>query len=493
MAISNLFDIFGSLRTKRQNWTLLGILPWLTLAASLAVTHQLWASARRNSEQALQARFNNRVRNTIGDVSKRMNTYEQVMRGVDGFFSHAGVIERSEFHDYIANLKLKESYPGIQGIRFVPLVRKAEKDRHIATVHTQGLNVYTIWPDGQRDTYAPVTFIEPFDVRNQRVFGYDMLSDRDYPLPDEPAGIRRTAMEQARDSGNFTLSGKIKRMLFESDRDWQGGFIMFLPVYRHGASHGTTAERRASIIGWICSTFLANDLMSGILGDRGSEIDIEIYDGEEVSAKTMMYDPHPTLLHQSPRFRTTRQLKVANRTWTVAVHSLPGFEDLMDAEKPRIIAFYGISTSLFLALLIWVLASGRKRAMQASKAIEQEMSERRQAEQSLQEVEARYRYVFDNSKVGISLAGPDYKYLRLNRAFCEMTGYSEEELLARDFKEITHPDHIAPNLTLEKNFLRVKLITSIYRRNIFARTAAYCMGTLPFPRCVMKTESSCMR
>ncbi len=449
-AISNLAGITGSLRAKRQDWTLLGILPWLTLAASLAVTYELWASAQNVAEHALQTQFDYRVRDTIDDVNKRMSTYEQVMRGVDGFFSHARIIARSEFHEYVASLKLKESYPGIQGIRFVPLVRKAEKDRHIAAVRRQGLTAYTIWPDGQRDFYAPITYVEPLDVRNQRVFGYDMLSDRDYPLPEEPAGIRRTAMEQARDSGNFTLSGKIKRMLFESDPDWQDGFVMFLPVYRHGTPHGTIAERRANIIGWICSTFLANDLMDGILGERGSEIDIEIYDGEEVSAKTVMYDSHPNTLHQHPRFRTTRQLKIAGHTWTVAVHSLSGFEELLDVEKPRIIAFYGISTSLFLALFIWLLVLGRKRAMQASSANKQEMAERLQAEQSLREAEARFRYVFDYSKVGITIVGPDYRYVKFNRAFCEMTGYSEDELLALDIQGITHPDSTELNMTLAK-------------------------------------------
>ena len=451
--LSNPLGITESPHTKRMDWTLLEILPLLTLAASLAITYLLWTGARHDAEHTLQTQFEYRVRDTINDVSKRMSTYEQVMRGVDGFFSHDRIIERSEFHDYVTSLLLRESYPGIQGIRFVPIVRNAEKNRHIAAIRATGLSTYTIWPEAQRDIYAPVTYIEPFDVRNQQVFGYDMLSDSDYPHPgDYQPGMRRNAIEQARDSGNITISGKI-RPLYEPENGRQNGFVMFLPFYRHDAPHETIAERRTNIAGWISSVFLADDLMDGILGERGSEIDIEIYDGVGVTAETVMYDSHPNILHQNPRFRTTRQLKIADHTWTIAVHSLPGFEAQMDVEKPRIIGYSGIFTSTCLALFIWSLVISRKRALQASKALKQEMTERQQAAQALHEVEERFRYIFEYSKVGINLIGPDYNYLRINRAFCEMSGYSEAELLAHDFQGITHPDDIELNKALSKKLL----------------------------------------
>jgi len=67
--------------------------------------------------------------------------------------------------------------------------------------------------------------------------------------------------------------------------------------------------------------------------------------------------------------------------------------------------------------------------------------------------EERFRSVFNYSKVGMNLLGPDYTYLKVNRAFCEMTGFSEQELLAHDPKVITHPDNIEPNLMWSKKLL----------------------------------------
>ncbi|MDO8466371.1 MAG: EAL domain-containing protein, partial [Gallionella sp.] len=252
------------------------------------------------------------------------------------------------------------------------------------------------------------------------------------------------AMEQARDSGNISISGKI-RLVFETDKDRQAGFVMFLPVYRHDAPHGTLVERRANIIGWICSVFRAGDLMQGMLGERTGEIDIELYDGEEVSDKTVMYDANPRVQHQNPRFRSFKRASIAGHIWTVGVHSLPEFDAQIDKEKPRTVAAIGIVASLFITLFVWVLVFSRTRAMQASQIIKQELVERQQAEQALRASEKRFRYIFDYSKVGMNLIGPDYKYLKINRAFSEMTGYSEDELLAHDFKKITHPDDIELN------------------------------------------------
>ncbi len=55
--------------------------------------------------------------------------------------------------------------------------------------------------------------------------------------------------------------------------------------------------------------------------------------------------------------------------------------------------------------------------------------------------EERFRSIFYNSPLGKSLTTTDGK-LKVNKAFSEMLGYSEEELNTLSWKEITHPDDI---------------------------------------------------
>ena len=42
----------------------------------------------------------------------------------------------------------------------------------------------------------------------------------------------------------------------------------------------------------------------------------------------------------------------------------------------------------------------------------------------------------------MALVAPDGKWLRVNHSVCEITGYSENDLLQRSFQDITHPDDL---------------------------------------------------
>jgi diguanylate cyclase (GGDEF)-like protein/PAS domain S-box-containing protein len=56
------------------------------------------------------------------------------------------------------------------------------------------------------------------------------------------------------------------------------------------------------------------------------------------------------------------------------------------------------------------------------------------------ETAERFRLAFESDVSGMALTAPDGRFLQVNRALCEITGYSEQELLQRDFKSITHPE-----------------------------------------------------
>ncbi len=68
------------------------------------------------------------------------------------------------------------------------------------------------------------------------------------------------------------------------------------------------------------------------------------------------------------------------------------------------------------------------------------VTEQRQAEAARRESEARFANAFEHAPVGIAISDPDGHPLRVNRALCEMLGYSEEELRLKKAAELTHPD-----------------------------------------------------
>jgi two-component system, LuxR family, sensor kinase FixL len=55
----------------------------------------------------------------------------------------------------------------------------------------------------------------------------------------------------------------------------------------------------------------------------------------------------------------------------------------------------------------------------------------------------RFRATFDQLAVGLAHLDPQGRWLRVNDRFCEIAGYSRDELMAKTIDEITHPDDLA--------------------------------------------------
>ncbi len=86
---------------------------------------------------------------------------------------------------------------------------------------------------------------------------------------------------------------------------------------------------------------------------------------------------------------------------------------------------------------------------------------------SLRESEARFRVTFEQAAVGIAHVAPDGRFLRINQKFCDIIGYSREEMLGRTFQDITYPDDLAADVAQVDELLSGKIPTySLEKRYI---------------------------
>lgn len=72
----------------------------------------------------------------------------------------------------------------------------------------------------------------------------------------------------------------------------------------------------------------------------------------------------------------------------------------------------------------------------------QDVTEARASEHALRESEERNRLTFDHAPIGQAIVELDGSWRQVNAAVTRLTGYSEEELLAVTFQDITHPDDL---------------------------------------------------
>jgi PAS domain S-box-containing protein len=135
---------------------------------------------------------------------------------------------------------------------------------------------------------------------------------------------------------------------------------------------------------------------------------------------------------------------------TNAVLSDPRVSDQEWAAREGMVAFAGyplvVEDRLVGVVALFARQPLSEETLQALGSIADEIAlgiDRRRAGEALRASEERYHAAFAHAAVGVTLADLLDRCLEANAAFCTITGYSQTELLCRDFPSLTHPDDLA--------------------------------------------------
>ncbi len=395
------------------------ITAWVVLFCSLLITGIGWYISNDFATQRARDRFRFETTDIQTAIRSRMLEYEQVLWGGVGVFTASDSVSRQEWHDYVGQLRLNTHYPGIQGMGVSVPIRTEEKEAHLKQIRAEGFPDYTIRPATERAEYHSIIYLEPFEGRNLRAFGFDMFS--------EP--VRRAAMERARDSGQSAISG-IVTLVQETEHDVQRGFVMYLPVYQKGQPQTTVAERRQAFTGFVFSAFRVNDLMKGILGAAPQEIDFEIFDGEQLSPQTLLYDSDQPLHLNDPRhqpnFSHAETVKIGERVWTLYFSARPNFVSPTESRLPLIVGLGGLLVDLLLFYIISSMVSSKERAVAL-------------VEQSRQASKEKFSKIFHSSPNAMAVQRlSDLVYLEVNDRWLQLTGLTKAEVIGRPVREVEH-------------------------------------------------------
>jgi PAS domain S-box-containing protein len=93
------------------------------------------------------------------------------------------------------------------------------------------------------------------------------------------------------------------------------------------------------------------------------------------------------------------------------------------------------------------------------KGVQHDITKLKRVEEELDESEERFRATFEQAAVGITHNAPDGSWLRVNQRFCDIVGYSREELLQKAFQDITHPEDLDADLEQKRRLLAGEIDT----------------------------------
>jgi len=79
----------------------------------------------------------------------------------------------------------------------------------------------------------------------------------------------------------------------------------------------------------------------------------------------------------------------------------------------------------------------------------QDITEWRRAEAALRESDQRFRQIYEHMAVGVAIVSMAFRIERANKAYCQMLGYAEAELVGKHLREITQPEIVSENMRLQ--------------------------------------------
>lgn len=318
---------------------------WPVLLLGLLITAMVSFNVHDNAEKEDNLRFDYEIDRAIKRIQFRMERYEGFLVQTRAFFLASKDVSREEFHTYYVKTRLRERYPGIQGLGFALRINPKNLAAHIKKTQKE-IPTYSIWPDYKRNDYFSIFYLEPMDERNKDAIGFDMFTE----------STRQEAMRRARDSGIPTMSGKIT-LVQENGVDTQPGFNLYVPLYHDGQALETVEQRRKQLIGFVYSPFRTRDLFASIFLDSLNDIDVEIFDGKKISNETLLYDHdgYPFYKHEGDKnLSDVKQIEIAGRTLTLNFTPSKSFKHKSTTSMPVITGITGILISLLLFWIVWI-------------------------------------------------------------------------------------------------------------------------------------------
>ena len=360
--------------------------PALVAAVALAVTAWAWRHEAQTQERNLRSNFDFGLRQAAARVQQRATSYEQMLRGLRGLFEASDEVTPDDFATYVDTLASGPDFTGLRAFGYAPR---------------------TAPPSGAGER-AVVAMVAPAVVDTRRSLGQDLLA--------EP--VRRSAMLQARDSGNAAITARLP----EAPADGSS-FLLFMPVYAKGQPLANAAQRGAHLQGWLYASFSIGDLMSSLYGEGVPGLVVRIHDGVELSEATRLY---PAVSPPTGRgYEAQEYVAFAGHTWTLAVGYTREFEQRFRNDAPEIIAITGGGLSLLLGLLTAQLVSARDRAKASAHLVTRQLGDSTE----------RYRRIVETANEGIWLLDAAGRTSFVNPKMQALLGLDAEALAGRPWTD----------------------------------------------------------
>ncbi|HJV81977.1 EAL domain-containing protein, partial [Noviherbaspirillum sp.] len=425
----------------------LSIATMLATVIGLTCTSVLFLGLRRLEHDKIELDFQQQANARILSVQQQLDETVQVLQVINQLFATFGQIGREQFREYTQPLLAR--YPYVQAFNFHRFIAGGERAAYEAGMRAQfpGFVMTQLRggkpvPAQPRDRYLVVDYIEPMRG-NEAAFGMDVSPNKQ--LLD--------AVQYAIDSGKPASTGLLQLAQGEGLRR---GFLVVMPVYKHGAPLNSVEARRRAAVGDTAAVFDASGVIERLLNEDGllntRTLDISVYAGGALDERLLVYRQGAaasidTTTPWVPRWvvmdqpdSIVRNFEVAGRVWSISVAARPTlFSARHNGSLYGLVA--GVLVSLLLAAYVQALVVRSRRVHKlveqrtgelrlANELLVDDIAARRRAEEGLR-LRQRAIDASANAIIITSAVPPEYPIEYINPAFERITGYSAADVVGR--------------------------------------------------------------
>jgi PAS domain S-box-containing protein len=414
----------------------------LCLAFTLVVIFFIYTSAWEQDRIKLE--FKRRTDHLAQQLQENFDNHILVLQSVENLYASSVPVNRQQFKTFVA--RWFSRYPGIRAVSWSPRVFDSERLSHEQAARRDGLSHFQLTersPQGQlvraapRDEYIPVYYLESVGG-NGRALGFDLASDP----------TRREALNGARDTGKPTATDPLTLL---QDIEREGGFVVFVPIYKPGLPHETVEERRLNLQGYVSGAFRIRDMMNTALkGAQMDGIEIRLYDDRDEERKRLLYEHRSKEIGsrdllvkanaaiQPAPFQRVVPFEIAGHQWMVQFAPTKEYLIARRGWQSWSVLAGGIFFTGLLGGFLLTLTGHTAKLQAINTDLEKEISERKRAEDSVTQLAAIVESS-DDAIIGTTLVGVITSW---NKGAEIIYGYSAEEVTGRSVSILIPPERL---------------------------------------------------
>ena len=391
----------------------------VVLLVSLASVFALWRVAYDREMRAANVEFIGSTQELAEQLKQRVVSYELVAGGGAALFASVNRPTPHQWYGYADGMELSRRFPGMVGLGFAGYVSQGRLDDLQVEWRQAGWGLLDVRPDGDRDHYGPILYLEPRSRENLSAIGFDMYSET----------VRHAAMQAALDSGRASLSGPVH--LIQDGAEQATSLLLYLPVYRGGDRPETREARREAMLGWVYVPFRADRFVAAALGE-GNQMRFRIHDVTDGTSQ-LLFASGSGQAQQPPAFTHAVEFDNYGRRWRMEFDSPPLVEAVPRLRSLQSTLALGLFASLLMYAVAWMLARTESRAHGIALRLTEEF---RRSEQ-------RFRTAMTYSAIGKALLDSQGAIVEANPSMGTIVGRSPESLVGVRFDALFEDDELS--------------------------------------------------